>query len=610
MRTFFSTLLDRTVTFLETLTGKLAVGGMGAIPHLGGVYFRVWAPHAKEVYVTGSFDNWSKTTYRLRHEANGYFGGNVLIAKAGDEYRFYLKTPFGNFLRNDPYAKAMTHSLGNGIVQDQNFDWGNDENFKIANWNELVIYELHIGTFHRKQKDRPGDLCLATEKLDYLKDLGINAVELMPVTEFPGDLSWGYNPAHPFAVESHYGGAIALKHFIKAAHEKGIAVLIDVVYNHFGPGDLDLWQFDGWSQNKGGGIYFYNDRRAQTPWGHTRPDYGRPEVRQFLRDNALMWLEEFHADGLRLDMTAYIRNIYADGNAQNDIPEGHAAMKWINQELSQRYPHKIIIAEDMHQLDYVTEQTTRGGLGFDSQWDAKFVHQIRAILIQPHDEHRNLLAAEQAILHKYNNDAFRRVIYTESHDEVANGKARLPEDISPGKADSWFSKKKAALGMIIVMTAPGIPMIFQGQPLLEDKWFCDTDPLDWNRLIEFKGNVKLYQDLIHLRRNWYNHTKGLCGHHTQTLYLNQQQGVLAYHRWKNGGKRDSTVIVLNFKHQMHQHIAIKFPMPGTWQTRFNSDSKIYDPSYTNFGVIHAVANAEGWANVNIAPYSGLILSLD
>ncbi len=139
------------------------------------------------------------------------------------------------------------------------------------------------------------------------EELGINAVEVMPVTEFPGDFSWGYNPAHPFAVESIYGGPDAFKRFVKAAHEHGIAVIVDVVYNHFGPSDLDLWQFDGWSENEKGGIYFYNDRRSQTPWGETRPDYGRGEVRQYLRDNALMWLEEYHADGLRWDMIPYIR---------------------------------------------------------------------------------------------------------------------------------------------------------------------------------------------------------------------------------------------------------------------------------------------------------------
>ena len=166
--------------------------------------------------------------------------------------------------------------------------------------------------FTLKKKGHPGTFDSAIEKFPYLKELGINAIEVMPIMEFSGDFSWGYNPSHPFAVESIYGGPDAFKRFVKAAHEHGIAVIVDVVYNHFGPADLDLWRFDGWSENDKGGIYFYNDRRSQTPWGETRPDYGRGEVRQYLRDNALMWLEEYHVDGLRWDMIIYIKSI--DGN--------------------------------------------------------------------------------------------------------------------------------------------------------------------------------------------------------------------------------------------------------------------------------------------------------
>jgi 1,4-alpha-glucan branching enzyme len=119
------------------------------------------------------------------------------------------------------------------------------------------------------------------------------------------------------------------------------------VYNHFGPADLDLWKFDGWSENDLGGIYFYQDWRAETPWGHTRPDYGRPEVRQYLRDNALMWLEEYQVDGLRTDAIAYIRNVNGDIKPEEDIPEGWSLMQWINKEVKERYPWKITIAEDL-----------------------------------------------------------------------------------------------------------------------------------------------------------------------------------------------------------------------------------------------------------------------
>ncbi len=276
--------------------------GMGALPNAKGVTFRVWAPHAEKVYVIGSFNDWSKTSTRLINEKNGYWSADVSEAKPGDEYRYLIHGVGGPVSRIDPYARKVTNAAGNGIIYEpQAFDWG-DNAFHMATGNELVIYEMHVGTFNVKEKGHPGTFDSAIEKLPYLKELGTNAIEVMPIAEFAGDFSWGYNPAHPFAVESIYGGPDGFKRLVKAAHEQGIAVIVDVVYNHFGPGDLDLWQFDGWSENEKGGIYFYNDHRSQTPWGETRPDYGRGEVRQYLRDNALMWFEEYHVDGLRWDM--------------------------------------------------------------------------------------------------------------------------------------------------------------------------------------------------------------------------------------------------------------------------------------------------------------------
>ena len=170
----------------------------------------------------------------------------------------------------------------------------------------------------------------------------------MPPFAFAGEISWGYNPAHLFAIESGYGGPDAFKRFIRAAHEHGIAVIVDVVYNHLGPSDLDLWRFDGWSENDGGGIYFYQDVRAITPWGTTRPDFGRGEVRTFLRDSALTWLEEFRCDGLRFDSTLYIRTIDGDpGNDASAIADGWSFLAWINDEIRARQPWKLTIAEDL-----------------------------------------------------------------------------------------------------------------------------------------------------------------------------------------------------------------------------------------------------------------------
>ena len=560
--------------------------------------FRVWAPHAEKVYVTGTFNDWSENSTPLSKEKDGYWSAYLAGAKIGDEYRYFIHTPVDWNLpplsRIDPYARRVTNSIGNGVVYDpQAFDWGDDA-FHMATGNELVIYEMHVGTFYVKEEGRPGTLDSAVEKLPYLRDLGINAVEVMPVTEFSGDFSWGYNPAHPFAVEDIYGGPDALKRFVKAAHEHGIAVIIDVVYNHLGPSDLDLWQFDGWSENGKGGIYFYNDNCSQTPWGETRPDYGRNEVRQYLRDNALMWLDEYHADGLRWDMIAYIKSIDgSDDNPDKNIPEGWSLMQWINEEIHKRFPGKISIGESMKNNPWVIKDVGAGGAGFNAQWDAEFVHPVRQAVISRDDGSHDLGAVSRAIEHRYDMDAFRRIIYTESHDEVANGRSRVPEEVWPGKVDSWFSKKRSTLAGALVLSSPGIPMIFEGQELLEDRWFQDTVPIDWSRAEDEHGILWMYRDLIALRRNLPGVTRGLCGQNIHVYHFDDGAKLIAFHRWEKEGPTDSVVVVVNMTNQNHDGYLIGFPRTGLWKTRFNSDSYKYDPNFCNHPTPDVETDKEG-----------------
>ncbi|TLV02630.1 alpha-amylase family glycosyl hydrolase [Dyadobacter luticola] len=588
--------------------------GMGATCYPEGVFYRVWAPHAEKVFVIGSFNDWNETANPLNQEENGHWGALIENSKEGDEYKFLLQTPAGALHRNDPYALKMTNSAGNCVVYNQqSFDWQN-VSFQIPSWHEIVIYELHVGTFHVKEGEHVGTLYTAIEKLGYLKDMGFNAVELMPCSEFPGDKSWGYNPANPFAIESDYGGPDGLKAFVKAAHEAGIAVILDVVYNHFGPSDLDLWQFDGWSENDGGGIYFYNDWKAETPWGSTRPDYGRGEVRQYIHDNAMMWLRDYQVDGLRMDMVPYIRNVKADGNPGNDLQEGISLMQWINKDITEQFPNSITIAEDMHSLDFITNDVENGGLGYGSQWDAEFVHTVRDAIITANDQDRDMNKVVDAIMYRYNTDSFQRIIYTESHDEIANGQARVAEEIADGDVDNWYSKKRAALGVALVLTSPGIPMIFQGQPLLEDKWFSDSDPIDWSRLERFSGFANLHKDMIHLRRNWFGVTKGLQGQNAEIIRVDNEKKVIVMHRWAEGGPKDSVMVVYNFSTETFSDYKIGFPRPGKWHIRFNSDSEHYDAEFSNQGsgdVETADGDFDGksvYASLEIPPYSALIFS--
>lgn len=591
---------------------KTTINGMGAIPHPGGTAFRVWAPHAQHVSVIGSFNGWDSSKHPLQAEENGYWYTDVPEAAIGDQYKYMLTTEQGDLKRIDPYAREVTSSVGNAIVHDPNFDWGGDD-FQLVPWNEIVIYELHVGTFNDQgDDDLPGTFPSASARLGHLKKLGVNAIQIMPVGEFAGDRSWGYNPAHIFSVENAYGGPLAFKQFVKRAHQAGIAVILDVVYNHLGPSDLDLWQFDGWSENNRGGIYFYNDDRAVTPWGETRPDYGRGEVRQYLLDNVMMWLEEYHIDGIRFDCTQFIRTI--NGAGTQELPDGWSLLRWINSQVEQKYPGRITIAEDLQHNRWLTKDAGAGGAGFGSQWDAMFVHPIRLAVTTPQDEQRSLAAIRDAICYRYNDDAFDRVIYSESHDEVANGKERVPQEISPDDPKGWYARKRSTLASAMVFTAPGIPMIFQGQEFLEGGWFRDTVPVDWDQNDEFHGIVRLYRDLIRLRINCAGFTRGLCGQFTQVFHLHDERKAIAFHRWDKGGPADDVVVVANFLHEPQDGYVIGFPAAGTWKLRFNSDWQGYSDDFQGHPSSDVVAEpgeTDGFpfhASLSIGSYSVLIFS--
>ena len=198
---------------------------------------------------------------------------------------------------------------------------------------------------------------------------------------------------------------------------------------------------------------------------------------------------------------------------------------------------KISIAEDLQGNPWITKPSVEGGAGFDSQWSPSFVHPIRNVIVPPSDNARNMFDVRDSLESRYNGDAFQRVIYTESHDEVANGRSRVPEEIWPGNSGSWWSRKRSTLGAALVMTAPGIPMIFQGQEILENGYFQDTVPLDWNKLVTYSGIQQMYQDLIQLRRNWHDHTRGLQGQHLNVFHVNNSDKVVAFHRWDGGPRR-------------------------------------------------------------------------
>ncbi len=609
---------------MSTIVTENVVSGMGSMPRADGVAFRLWAPHADAVYVTGTFNHWVSETHPMVKEKSGYWYADIHEARIGHEYRYRIVSGDKQLLRIDPYARQVTCSVGNAVIHDPHFDWAGD-NFRLPPMNEMVIYEMHLGTFHDQEDGKSDKFAEVVQKLDHLQRLGVNVIEVMPLAQFAGHSSWGYNPSCVFAVESNYGGPDGFKRFVKAVHQAGIGVVLDVVYNHFGPSDLDLWQFDGWSENGQGGIYFYNDWRATTPWGMTRPDYGRNEVRQFIRDNVLMWLEEYHVDGLRLDMTLFMHNVRASSDAGGELPDGWSLIQWINREVQQRYPQRIMIAEDLQDNERITKSLDQGGAGFTAQWAARFVHPIRAAVITPDDAQRSLDNVRHAIEGQYNGNPFQRVIYSESHDEIANGKARVASEINPQNPECWAAQKRTTLAAALVLTSPGIPMLFQGQEFLEDGWFQDTVPLDWQKSKDFSGLLRMYGDLIQLRLNRSGTTRGLTGSGIHTFHQNQADCVLAYHRWHQGGPGDDVVVVVNLSHRAHENYELGFPSPGIWRLRLNSDWNGYSHAFSNQACSDINTEAKGNDQspdrsnsprdgflasgvINIGPYSVLVFS--
>lgn len=530
----------------------------------------VWAPNAERVRVVAFGPDGEERLDELDRR-DGYWEAAVELT-VGQEYLLELDVGGQTLRRLDPRSRAVTNSVGRSIWTDPStFDRGD---FVAAPVHEWVIYELHPRTFG-------GDLAGVAQRLDHLVELGVNVIELMPVSEFAGDVSWGYNPALPFAIESSYGGPDGLRHLVRECHSRGIAVLIDVVYNHLGPSDLDLWQFDAWSEGDGGGIYFYNDDRAQTPWGATRPDYGRDEVRQYLIDSARMWFAEYGADGLRLDSTVNIRNIDGGVDPGRALPDGERFLRDLNTSIHAEFPWAITVAEDLQRDPLVTAPVDQGGLGFDLQWAADFVHPVRSALIALDDGDRDVDAVTAAIV-----GGADRVIYTESHDEVANGSTRVPSEIDPESPDAGHAFRRSVLGAALMVASPGVPMLFQGQEWGDEDWFDDTRPLDWDRREERSGTFDAWRDLIHLRRSD-QRTGGLRG--DQVDVAQPVPGVLAISRWGLGGPTSRTIVVVNLFAVDHAHVDLGLEPDAGWEVVFASDWT----GYHGAGTDHVGGIADG-----------------
>ena len=576
-----------------------------------GTTFRVWAPNATAVHVEGTWNAFSTSATALFSEGNGNWSSDVAGALNGHQYQYFINSTSGtNTTRQDPRARRVSNSAGNSFIYNTtNFNWAGD-NFTGPGLSNAVIYEMCIGSFNDPgSPGTAGSFADATNRLAFLKQLGVNAVEVMPINEFPGDFSWGYNPAGIFAVESAYGGPDAFKSFVKTAHQMGIAVLLDVVHNHWGGnsagngyGDLthSVWQFDGTQSGGFGGIYFYQDSCkgfAQT-WG-PRPNFDTAQVYQFIKDNIIMWLNECHVDGFRWDSV---------GEIEGDYPCGDSLSSGINLiadcagTIHSQPTAKINIGED-------NPNNQNGANGFDASWNGNaFFNNVQPQLSTGSDASRNMSAINSAIhLGVWNN-----IVFTEDHDQCGDGNGsgaqRMPVRINSGAPTGYFARKRSTLGAALALTTSEIPMLLQGQEMLTTSQFGAVIPIQWSLTNTFSGIVALYTDLIRLRRNLDGRSSGLLGTSTSTIWQDATSKLIAYRRWNTGNVGDDVIVICNFANTNWPAYNISgFPHTGIWYTQLNSDYTKYSLDYGNYGSV-ATTVSVSTATISIAPYSVLIMS--
>jgi 1,4-alpha-glucan branching enzyme len=633
----------KTEVLEKPLKAKKTFNKMGACLQNGGCTFTIWAEHAANVFLMYKISTSKVKVEEMQKVSIEGYGDSCFTIfipglKENTKYRYIIEYENRAYERIDAWGQSIVYpnwtiesqddSDAWSVIVDREFEW--DVSVDFPNWNEMVIYQLHIGTFFDDKPGIPAKISSIIPMISYFKELGVNVIQLLPFTEFASPLSMGYNSMLPYAIEKDYGTPREFKEFIQTCHRFGIAVFLDVIYNHIDirygnapPKPYSLADYDGWANKEfPDGVFFYDINRISTPWGAPRPDYSRPEVRRYFIDNIKVWIEEYNIDGFRFDSTKCMRKRQIDNSGSCNGPDllkddrnyGWELMQSINNLIIETYPQKFSIAEDLDNNEWIIKNTFDGGAGFDSQWDATVRENLKTSILQPFDEMVNLDGLAYAIQNPLGGEPLHRIIYLESHDEAKS--KRIPDLIYPGDAEGWFARKKSMLAIGIILTTPGIPMLFQGQECLCWQTWNDSTPIDWNQLHRFPKYFRFYKDLIGLRTNKSNNTEGLTGSYVQIIQCNNQNKILAFRRWSKANGSDSVIVVANFADRVYNSYTLGFPDPGTWYVRLNSDANVYSDN-NDFNALYCYNTValQGWwdnqpyhGNIGIGPYSIVILS--
>jgi 1,4-alpha-glucan branching enzyme len=432
-----------------------------------------------------------------------------------------------------------------------------DDSFVAPPLAGLVIYQVKL------DPELTPDLRAAT--LDSIAALGVTAIELLPAADVP-ETREHYVPAH-VALERAFGGASALRSLIAEAHHRGLAVIVNIAYQRPDPvADVAL-------------------------------DITQDSVRSVIVREAVRWLRDMHVDGVRHDMAAYTDLVDASSVAR---PVGWLLIREMNTAIREEHRNIVLIALDDRGDARVTSMDASGAL-FHTQWDMQFVHAIRESL-----DGRGPMAGVRDAIGSSFGDTFSRVVY--AHCAELIGREPAPSE----EALDWESAKRVTLGVSMVLTSPGIPLLFQGQEVAHGAQVGETaDPSQTDT-----GFSQLVRDLVRLRRNWYDTTRGLVGHGLDVFHCNEESRVAAWHRWADIGPGDDVIVVANLSPNAYPAYRLGFPDDGLWRLRFSSDNASYcslfggHPSADVHSTFRPADAQPASAEVSIGPYSLLVFSQD
>ncbi|MDQ4077956.1 MAG: alpha-amylase family glycosyl hydrolase [Chloroflexota bacterium] len=498
----------------------------------GQVTFVLFAPGKEKVSLVGSFNEWDQDANPMRETEEGFWWTCVELPKGEHSYQYVVD---GNLRIGDPYAREVKWDEGGpkATVQvgKEPYRW-HDGEFHPRPLEDLIIYEVHVGDFTPE-----GTFEAMRKRLDYLEELGVTAIELMPISEFPTDRSWGYNPAFFFAPERAYGDPDDLKRLIDEAHQRGIAVILDMVLNHTQQENPlnQLWPYEDNPYFSGG-----------NPWGMPDFDHYSDVTKTFIRDVQDYWLREYHVDGFRYDATAYI---------ESDTFNGIGFFTWAARQTN---PDVYLISEHLPQDPWWVLNTE-----MDAQWHDTFHDVMKAQLREGEFEGGrqwgDLDAVERALYYKLDGYTHPRQVinYTASHDE----QRVVHEALSNPHLNDEIALRKAKLGMTAVIAAAGVPMLYAGEEIgMERERSTGKVEFQWERLESDDAAQKLHK--YWKRMAWLRNTHpALRSPNYQTLRKYGKEKVIAFQRWNDDG--DVVVIVLNFSNERFT-LPVPFPISGEW----------------------------------------------